>query len=43
MTLTPDTVRAARRAADEAHSQLVGNDSACAPAKSGQSYQAAKF
>ncbi|HHV22920.1 MAG TPA: hypothetical protein GXZ30_15520 [Propionibacterium sp.] len=43
MTLTPDTVRAARRAAVEAHAQLLGNDSACALAKSGQSYPAAKF
>lgn len=43
MTVTPEAVRAARLRAAQAHATLLGDGSACALAKSGRSYPAAKF
>lgn len=43
MTVTADSVRAARLRAAEAHATLLGERSACALAKSGRSHPAAKF
>ncbi len=43
MTVTEEAVREARARAAIAHGEVLGNTSACAIAKSGQSFPAGKF